>query len=104
MRNANLIRHAGERLVERCKLSPDKLKHLLDNGVAIPVALQKGRRHANPSCNDRSAALKILFGSFAPGGFSIRGLHIYPCNFHESSPSCLQRGRSKGRGLWISKI
>ena len=46
MRNANLTRHAEVRLGERCKLSPEKLKHLLDNGVTIPVALQKGGRHA----------------------------------------------------------
>ena len=46
MQNANLTRHAEARLGERCKLSPDKLKHLLDNDVAIPVALQKGGRHA----------------------------------------------------------
>lgn len=46
MRNANLTRHAWERLGERCKLSPEKLKHLLDSGVTIPVALQKGGRHA----------------------------------------------------------
>jgi hypothetical protein len=46
MRNANLTRHAELRLGERCKLSPEKLKHLVDHGVTIPVALQKGGRHA----------------------------------------------------------
>ena len=46
MRNANLTRHAEVRLGERCKLSPEKLKNLLDHGVTIPVALQKGGRHA----------------------------------------------------------
>ena len=46
MRNANLTRHAEVRLSERCQLSPEKLKHLLNNDVAIPVALQKGGRHA----------------------------------------------------------
>src|SRR2546421_358030 len=46
MRNSNLTRHAEARLSERCKLSPQKLKRLLDNGVAVPVATQKGGRHA----------------------------------------------------------
>jgi hypothetical protein len=56
MRNSNLTRHAEKRLGERCKLSPEKLKRLLDNGVAIPVALQKGGRHAKHllySCPDQ---------------------------------------------------
>ena len=46
MRTAILTRHAAARLGERCKLSPENLKRLLDNGVTIPVALQKGGRHA----------------------------------------------------------
>jgi hypothetical protein len=46
MRNANLTQHAETRLAERSKLSPGALKCLLDNGVTVPVALQKGGRHA----------------------------------------------------------
>ena len=34
------------RLSERCKLSSENLKRLLDNGLTVPVATQKGGRHA----------------------------------------------------------
>ena len=46
MRTAILTQHAATRIGERCKLSPENLKLLLDNGVTIPVALQKGGRLA----------------------------------------------------------
>ena len=46
MRKANLTQHAAARLGERSKLSPENLKRLLDNGVTVPVALQKRGRHA----------------------------------------------------------
>ena len=47
MRNPNLTRHAEVRLSERCKISPENLKRLLDNGLTVPVATQKCGRHAN---------------------------------------------------------
>ena len=46
MRNASLTAHAEARLTERCTLTPDRLKSLLDHGASIPVATQKGGRHA----------------------------------------------------------
>lgn len=46
MRNATLTRHAEVRLSERCSLTPERLKCLLDHGASIPVATQKGGRHA----------------------------------------------------------
>src|ERR1039457_7180407 len=45
MRNATLTAHAEERLKERCKLTPERLKSLLDNGASITVATQNGGRH-----------------------------------------------------------
>jgi hypothetical protein len=45
MKTAILTHHAQMRTSQRCSLSPDALKRLLDGGASVTVATQEGGRH-----------------------------------------------------------
>ncbi len=102
MRNANLTRHAEVRLGERCKLSPEKLKNLLDHGVTIPVALQKGGRHAKRLLySSPDHAWLIVVQDADDGGI----LTVMPLDFvkHHLGVTAAQRRSARSRVLAFEK-
>ena len=47
MKKANFSNHAKKRIGERCSLSEDEIKRILDNDGTIVIHLQKGGRYAH---------------------------------------------------------
>ena len=47
MKEANFSNHAKQRIGERCSLSQDDIKRILDNDGTIVIHLQKGGRYAH---------------------------------------------------------